>query len=172
MRLIHGMLLAQALIVLAVLAGCSDEPSFPGQRIAGQGGEHISAGQDHPPYNTVPATSGPHYTRPYAPAPWDIYDQVLPDEVLVHNLEHGGIGVSYNCPDGCDELVKELGDIVSTAVSGGLKVIMAPYPGMDTRIALTAWNFIDKFDQLDKNRVQDFITAHESSPNAPEYNAR
>jgi hypothetical protein len=88
--------------------------------------------------------------------------------VLVHNLEHGGIGVHYNCPEGCPELVEQLSEVVNRATGEGLKVIMSPYPGMDFRIALTAWNFLDKFDDFDRDRINKFISAHESSPNAPE----
>jgi hypothetical protein len=39
---------------------------------------------------------------------------------------------------------------------------------MDTRIALTAWTFLDGFDDFDEARIMAFISAHESSPNAPE----
>jgi hypothetical protein len=92
--------------------------------------------------------------------------------VLLHNLEHGGIGVQYDCPDGCKELVDQLADIVRRALDQDLKVIMSPYPGMETRIALTAWAFIDRLDEYDEARVTEFIQAHESSPNAPEPNAR
>ena len=39
---------------------------------------------------------------------------------------------------------------------------------MPNKIALTAWTFIDAFDEFDEDRIKDFIKAHESSPNAPE----
>ena len=144
-------------------------PEGPGQRVPDQGREHVAAGAPHPPYNSVPATSGWHYSGPgLAPAPWGVYDEVLPDEVLVHNLEHGGIGVHYDCPDGCPDLVATLSNLVNRAVGGGLKIIMSPYPGMETTIALTAWNYLDKFNELDLQRALEFIDAHHASPNAPE----
>ena len=64
-----------------------------GQRYPDQGGNiHIDQGESHPPYNSTPATSGWHYSAPgLAPAKWGIHSDVLPDEVLVHNLEHGGV---------------------------------------------------------------------------------
>ena len=144
-------------------------PDGPGIRVADQGRTHIEPGQDHPLYNSVPAISGWHFPQPLAPVRWGVHTQSLPDENLVHNLEHGGVGVHYDCPEGCDELVDQLADIVR---GRGLKVILSPYPGMDTTIALTAWTFIDKFDVFDEQRVRDFIEAHESSPNAPEPTAR
>lgn len=143
-------------------------PTGPGLRIPSQGAEHISQTQTHPPYNSVPATSGWHRGDAAAPAPWGVYDTELPDEILVHNLEHGGVGIHYNCPEGCDELIGQLEEIANRMG----KVIMSPYPEMDTRIALTAWTFLDVFDEFDKDRVEDFARAHESSPNAPEYLVR
>ncbi len=147
-------------------------PDGPGLRIDDLGAVHISPGQDHPPYNSVPATSGWHLGQPLAPAPWGVHINVLEDEVLIHNLEHGGVGVHYDCPDGCDELVEQLGELVKTATDRGGKMIMSPYPGMDSTISLTAWTFIDQFDFFDEDRVRDFVGAHESSPNAPEPTAR
>lgn len=156
---------------------------------------HIVEGAEHPSYNSKPATSGWHYD---APARWGIYDEFLPDERLVHNLEHGGIGIHYNCTDGCPELLSQLtkfatrtpGDWLdqymedltesgSTGklnramnVEGNYKVILSPYPEMDTRIALTSWTYKDSFDEFDSQRVIDFIMAHMSAPAAPEYTLR
>ena len=148
----------------------------PGLRIEDQGTAHISPGDSHPEYNSQPATSGWHYSSGHgiafgtgsslpAPAPWGIYDEEIPDEILIHNLEHGGIGIHYNCPEGCSELVRSL---VETSRLGR-KVIVSPYSGISTRIALTAWNYLDVFDEYDEARIREFIAAHESSANAPEW---
>ena len=147
-------------------------PDGPGQRIDDLGTIHISSGDDHPPYNSVPATSGWHYGQPLAPTRWGIHDAFLENEVQIHNLEHGGIGISYNCPDGCDELVAQLGGLVDEAIEQGGKVIMSPNPNTESVITLTAWTFLDQFDIFDEDRIRDFVGAHESSPNAPEPNAR
>ena len=147
-------------------------PDGPGLRIDDLDATHISFGDDHPPYNSVPATSGWHYGQPLAPARWGIHDASLDDEVWIHNMEHGGIGITYNCPDGCDELVGQLGDLVDEAVRQGGKVLMAPNLNTDTVITLTAWTFLDGFDIFDEDRVRDFVGAHDSSPNAPEPGAR
>lgn len=143
-------------------------PDGPGTRIDDQGATHVVPGAEHADYNSVPATSGWHFASPLAPVRWGIHDTPLVDEVLLHNMEHGYVIVHYNCPDGCDELVGQLFEIVNTATSRGGKVILNPYRDMDAKIALTAWTFIDKFDIFDEERVSDFISSHESSPNAPE----
>ena len=146
----------------------AEAPIGPGERFPSQGNDHVRRGDLHPTYNSVPATSGWHYGQPLAPAPWGVHGVILPDEVLVHSLEHGGIGVHYDCPEGCGELVAQLARIVTEAVERGDKIIMTPYTGMGTRIALTAWTFLDGFDDLDEERIRKFIRVHESSPNAPE----
>ena len=139
-----------------------------GVKMSDQGARHINEGQEHAPYNSVPATSGWHYEIPLAPVRARVYDTPIPDEKLVHNLEHGGVGVHYNCPDGCDDLVKQL----SAIVSGVNEIVMSPFPDMDTRIALTAWTYVDQFDEFDEERVRTFIADHLNSPVAPEFTAR
>ena len=151
---------------LPITLGSQEGPDGPGERLPDLGGTHITTGEGHPPYNSVPGTSGWHYDYPDGgPARWDIYKEPLPDEVLIHNLEHGGIGIHYNCPDGCDELVAQLEGYFQR----GLEIIVSPYPEMDTKIALTAWTFLEAFDDYDEERIEAFISAHMDSPNAPEY---
>jgi len=40
------------------------------------------------------------------------------------------------------------------------KLIVVPRPQLDTTIALTAWTYIDKFDQFDARRIERFIDYH------------
>ena len=150
------------------LATPSLSSTIPGERYPSQGNAHIALGQAHPPYNSTPATSGWHYAVPLAPVPWGLYEKPLPDEVLIHNLEHGGIGVHYDCPEGCADLVDDI--VAAIQSQRRTKILVSPYPAMPTRIALTAWNYLDAFDDFDGDRIVAFIEAHESSPNAPEYN--
>ena len=64
--------------------------------------------------------------------------------------------VQYDCDD-CEELVDQLAGVVRRYHE---HVILAPYPNLDNRIALTAWGRIDKFDEFDENRVVTFIDAY------------
>jgi hypothetical protein len=82
----------------------------------------------------------------------------------VHNLEDGGVMVQYNCPAACPDLVAKLTAVVSGYQS---QVILAPYPGMKTRIALTAWTRLDAFDDFDERRIQRFITAYRGIDHHP-----
>ena len=150
----------------------SKAPDGPGQRIEDAGGGHIKRDQSPTPYLSKPATSGQHYSDSGAPTTWGVHDIFVQDEVLVHNLEHGGIAIHYDCSEPCPEIVNQLADITNRAVREGLKVLLSPYPGMSNRIMLTAWTFMDGFDVYDEQRIVDFIQSHESSPNAPESFAR
>ena len=139
-------------------------------RMEDQGQEHVAPGQPHVDYNSVPATSGPHFGQPLAPARWGVHTQHLPDEVLVHNLEHGYVNVHYRCPELCPQLVGQLSAIIEDTGAQGAKVLLSPYLDMDAQVALTAWTFIETMDAFDEERVRAFIRAHESSRDAPEYN--
>jgi len=131
---------------------------------------HIDAGVRGGPYSTTPATSGPHWqTVPVqaapdgAPARWGFYAYPLPDEVLIHNLEHGGIGLHYDCPEGCASLIEQLKGIVGLNTS---MFIVSPYPKMGTRIAITAWRHLMPLAEFDEAKIRAFIEAYQDR--APE----
>ena len=73
------------------------------------------------------------------------------------------MAVQYNCRD-CDDLVAKLAAIVSPYPD---KVILAPYPTMDSRIALTAWGRIDTLDEVDAQRIVRFIEAYRGIDHHP-----
>lgn len=127
--------------------------SLPGISAPDQGNRHIqSASEPHEPYNTDPPTSGPHL--PYL-APWGVHTRPIPLELQVHNLEDGGVVVQYSCQ--CPEVVEQLEAIVR---GYDRQVVLAPYPSMKHKIALTAWTRIDTLDRLDEGRVRRFIEAY------------
>ena len=128
--------------------------SIPGTYYPPQGREHLQPGQTYDRYTSNPPTSGSH-----APiwADWSIHQDPVPKEQLVHNLEHGGVAVVYNCPSGCDDIKKALTDYVQQRLRNGDSIVMAPYPGMDHRIAVMSWTRLDAFDDLDMNRVDRFV---------------
>jgi hypothetical protein len=134
----------------------------PGVILPDQGNRHVQTlNESIPPYNSEPPTSGPHL--PYV-APWGIHTEPIPRQLQVHNLEDGGVMVQYNCPDGCPDLVAKLKAIVSGYEH---QVILAPYPGMKTRIALTAWTRLDAFNDFDEKRIRRFITAYRGIDHHP-----
>lgn len=128
---------------------------LPGVKLPDLGNAHIQmASEPHVPYNSEPPTSGPHL--PYI-APWGIHTEPIVKELQVHNLEDGGVMVQYHCATPCPDLVARLTEIVRRYET---QVILAPYPGMRTRIALTAWTRLDAFDDFDEARIVRFIRTY------------
>ncbi len=138
---------------------------LPGRKVEAQIDLVIDFAESHPAYKSTPATSGWHYGPPNAPAAWGVHNNFVSDEVLLQNLVQGGVGLHYNCPDGCPEVVAAF-----TKLAGQYnKIVVSPYGGMDFKIAITAWTFIDEMDELDLPRVEIFVRAHHNSERAPEY---
>lgn len=145
-----GVVLLVGIIALAVKG-----PDLPGEAVSDLGNVHLNDGETFDGYNTIPPTSGPHYGNL---APWGIHTESIPDQLQIHNLEDGGVGVQYYCPEGCPELVAELTTIVGQYDD---RVFMAPYDrDFGARIALTAWTRIEKLDEFDAAAVRRFIEAY------------
>jgi hypothetical protein len=126
----------------------------PGDFYASLGNEHIpTAETPHVPYNSDPPTSGPHL--PYI-APWGVHTRPIAKELQVHNLEDGGVVVNFK-PQCTDQVLAGLRTIVERYPD---HVLLAPYPGLDRCIALTAWTRLDKMDELDERRAVRFIEAY------------
>jgi Protein of unknown function (DUF3105) len=153
-----AMLGIAAAVIVAVVVGYfayQASANRPGVEFPDQGNLHIQTESDpHVPYNSDPPTSGPHL--PYL-APWGIHTTPVPRELQVHNLEDGGVVIQYHCPNGCPDLVDKLATIVKGYER---QVLLAPYPGLKTRIALTAWTRLDAFDEYDEGRILRFIRAY------------
>lgn len=143
----------------------------PGEYVASLGNKHIQNITDvHDLYNSIPPTSGAHVG---GKANWGISDSPIPDELQLHNLEDKGVGIQYNCSpntntpdpttpsavvkDSCNQLIAKLAEIAKKYPNN---VFMAPYPKLDTKIALTAWSRIDKFNDFDSERIHLFINAY------------
>jgi Protein of unknown function (DUF3105) len=119
-------------------------------------------------YKFYPPTSGPHYSvAGSAPVPWGTVDTLVEGQ-FVHNLEHGGIVILYNCPSGtdCTSLKNSLTDYVQKLVPleptyGEPKIIMTPYShGMTKKVALVAWHYIEFLDSYDQNAITQFYENH------------
>ncbi len=145
------------IILLALLIGvwavrAATRPK-PGVEYPNQGRDHITRGTPHPPYNSNPPTSGWHDP---SPAPWGFYTNEIPDEILVHNLEHGGIWISYRDPKD-QEVIDKLSELIKRFRS---KVIVTQRSRNDSRIAVAAWTRLVKLNQYDEQQILDFIKAY------------
>jgi len=134
-----GLVILGAIIAIVALAGgggggssaiSSDdcvEQAYPGLSP-----EHLGSPDAKVKYNSFPPSSGPHYQ---SPAPWGIYEEPIKQPILVHNLEHGGIIIQYG--DVGSDAVTELGSFYQDDPYG---LVVAPFPKLGTKFALTAWN--------------------------------
>jgi hypothetical protein len=126
-------------------------------------------------YNSDPPTSGMHLEM-FAPAL--INTKPLPKYIQVHLLEHGNVLMQYNCD--CPDIAGALAQIatgynnqqlpsgqtqftsedIERIQDGGKGVIVAPYPNMKYKIALTAWTRLEPFETVDQPGMIRFINAY------------
>lgn len=155
------LLLAAAIVGIAFAVGggggggdgtCTRE-TFPDQ-----GRAHITARQKPPrdfEYNSFPATSGWHNP---SPAIWNVYEQPVDQQMLVHNLEHGGVVVQYG--EGVSQ--ETVAEIVEWYRDDPNGIVVAPLPDspqaeeLRGKIALTAWRNLAICSSFDEEAFSDF----------------
>jgi hypothetical protein len=103
------------------------ERSYPGLSA-----KHVTSPDTKVKYNSFPPSSGPHYQEP---AQWGIYEEPVKQTILVHNLEHGGIVIQYGNVG--SDAVNKLRSFYQGDPYG---LVVAPYPKLGTKFALTTWN--------------------------------
>ena len=161
------------LIALVVYLNIRGSQPVAGETVLpSQGNFHIEMGSPAPlAYNSTPPTSGPHYG---SLAAWNIYREPQRYELLIHNMEDGGVIVYYQCPDGCPETVAQLEAIVDPYLRAGRHLVLVPndptwtignsqplHQDMGAKIAVTAWTRILKMDEVDEEAIRAFINRYE-----------
>lgn len=137
------------LVLLLTLGGGAGST---GRAMPDEGQHHVPEGTPVA-YGHAPPTSGPHWPTP---ARWGVYDGPVPPERWVHNLEHGGLVILYNCRTPCPELVDELRGLHATfppSKWGHVKLLVTPYPELRTPLAILAWAWLEELDRLDHARL-------------------
>ncbi|MBI3671615.1 DUF3105 domain-containing protein [Candidatus Azambacteria bacterium] len=135
-----------------------DEKQISWNSFSIQGAEHIPVGTSHPEYNSNPPTSGWHYAEE---AEWGAHQEELPDERLIHNLEHGGIWIAYK---GIDDATKTALEKIARSHS---KVVVEPRSKNDAPIAVSSWGKQQKFQILDESALLNFIKANSNKSPEP-----
>ena len=113
-------------------------------------------------YNSSPPTSGPHWDTGWAGC--GFFDEELPDEQVVHNMEHGQVVISYNLANEAE--IEQLKDIAGGLSGRRSWMIMRPYSKIAAgEIVVTAWGWLDRFNirDLDGDRVEEFYNAHRNN---------
>ncbi len=170
---------AVAILIVALAlnhaAQVSTQNRLPFQTVSGTVGQPVpDAGRNHidpsttPTYKFYPPASGPHYSaQGIAPVPWQTID-TLQEGQYVHNLEHGGMAILYDCPSGtdCTTLKNALENYVKNLAPAEptyneVKVVLTPYSkGMQKKVALVAWDYIEFLDGYDQAEITRFYENH------------
>jgi len=118
------------------------------QTIADEGRGHV-ARPTRVTYKHQPPSSGSHYSDQESPRPWgNVQTELLPEE-FVHNLEHGGTVLLYQCSGSgagsdCDAKFQAAQALVDglpkDPTFGEVKLLATPYREMTPKAALLAWD--------------------------------
>lgn len=155
-KILYGLITALIIGFVGLIAyrvmDKTTEQSRPGIAQKDMGREHVKSkvyGGDEPP------TSGPHA----AALAWRAYDQGVPDVNAIHNLEHGGIYISYR-PDLPKDQINKIKALFTAPFTDSqfhpAKVIVAPRADNKSPIVMSSWRRSEKFTTYDKQPMVDY----------------
>lgn len=156
-KLFYG-LLGVLVIGFFTVALLNKEPEKPRPGIAhsDNGRQHVQAkeyGGDEPP------TSGDHAEA----LPWQVYDQEVPDGNVIHNMEHGGVYISYR-PDLPEEQKDKLKALFSKPYSNPefspIKAVVAPRADNKAPIVLSSWTRSLTLETYDEEKIIEYYLAN------------
>jgi uncharacterized protein DUF3105 len=129
-------------------------------------------------YNANPPASGAHYSGGgVAPIAAGFYDEAIPSEVYVHNLEHGCVVLLYDCAGTCsDELKAQLQALFDSLPESPRfnekKMVICRYDGINASCPGTltfpasgpflaiSWDVQHAYETLDTAAITDFYNRH------------
>lgn len=164
-------------LLFALMSGCGGGSSDVDARPPGPcndvtvetsppAGTHVPTTQEIT-WPTNPPSGGPHYPTW---ARWDAtYDPAMPRGYWVHNTEHGGVVLLFNCPGGCADIVAGLGGVQSALPVDPLcaapirtrtLITTDPLLPAGTSVAASAWGAYYTADCFDEPSVRTFVVTH------------
>ena len=154
LAVILGLFLSPAILPPRAAERSGDGPGTP---VADLGNRHLTSGASVSAafYNSIPPTSGDH-----APT-WErcgVFTGPIPNEVQIHNLEHGFVIVQYNTQD--QATIDRLEEVVDNLPGNLDYLILAPYPAMEQTVALTAWGVVQYLETVDEDAIRAFADAY------------
>jgi hypothetical protein len=128
-----------------------------GTKFVAQNSAIVALEEAHEPYSTSPPTSGARYALSVA---WGVYDQQIPDEAMVRNLEEGGVVIHHNLTD--ESASADLQAFVESQHGYPGCFLMQPNASVaEGTVTLTAWEWLETYPGgVDKVGMQAFIVDH------------
>ncbi len=138
------------------------------RNVATQESPHVDPDAGAIVYLTNPPASGPHYP---IWARWGAWPN-LPRGYWVHNLEHGGVALLYNCPAGACEATRDAliaasrtipmdpACVPTDAEPATVRVVITNDREITTPIAGAAWGWLYAADCVDAASIRSFYARH------------
>jgi hypothetical protein len=121
---------------------------------------HVTTAVD---YAQTPPAGGDHA------AAWlncGVYREPVPNENAVHSLEHGAVWVTYD-----PELPADQVATLEALAANQSYVLVTPFEGLDTPVAVSAWGYQLKVDSADDERLPVFVRKYLLNPDLAEVGA-
>ncbi|KIG14116.1 hypothetical protein DB30_07112 [Enhygromyxa salina] len=130
-------------------------PAIIGEGFCSEGGIHVD--QDSAiDWGNNPPHSGDHYPTWEK---WGEHDTPVPRGNWVHNMEHGGIVLVYNCPDGCDAELDTLRMVLDMRTDS--RILITEDPLLDgPPFAAVSWTWVHEFDTPVLDELLCFVDQH------------
>ena len=152
-----------------------------------QAGVHVPIGTDITSWDSNPPSSGEHYP---IWAAYQAYSTPVPRGYYVHDLEHGGVVIVYNCAIGdagqevpidtsdggdagagpCPSVAAQLQAVIDAFPSDPkcdpssgqprVRFVLTPDPLLDVPVAAAAWGWTYKADCVDPATLSKFAKDH------------
>ncbi|HEY1690848.1 MAG TPA: DUF3105 domain-containing protein [Polyangiaceae bacterium] len=145
-------------------AGCTVEIDTPPLEAP----THVPIGTDIT-WDSNPPSSGEHFP---IWAAYQAYTSPVPRGYYVHDEEHGGVILLYDCPDdsGCPDVAAALqavsdslpDDPLCTSAGQGVRVrtVITPDPLLDVPVAAAAWGWVYRAQCVDLPSLEAFASQH------------
>lgn len=121
---------------------------------------HVTTAVDYP---QSPPAGGDHN------AAWlncGVYTEPVPDENAVHSLEHGAVWITYDPALPAADVAT-----LQAFAENQSYVLVSPYEGLDSPVAVSAWGYQLKVDSVDDERLPVFIQKYLLNPELAEVGA-
>ena len=118
-------------------------------------------------YDASPPVGGDH-SQIWADCSGTVYPNAIANENAVHALEHGAVWITYNPSLPADQVAT-----LRKLVDGQDRMLMSPYPDLDSAVSLQSWGYQLKVADAADPRITQFIdTLRYNSKTTPEYGAQ